>query len=110
MDDSTTFRVPQNPRSTTITSSNTTTTSSSLSTSSPTVQNDYSALMELDNFNKVIPTSSPQQLQVNSFAFAEIEMKSNSCSMDDADSAAAFLAKRPLGHTYLDLDSRCIAL
>ena len=56
----------------------------------------------------------PPQIQVNSFSVNDDKnnFMRNSCSLDNVDSssAAAFLGKRPLGHTYLDLDSRCIAL
>ena len=60
----------------------------------------------------------PPEIQLNSFPIQD-DPKDNgsylrgSCSLEnnsDASSLGGFLAKRPLGHTYLDLDSRCIAL
>jgi hypothetical protein len=56
------------------------------------------------------PIFEPDHLQQMNESHHEVFRSATFGNHSISDASSYFLAKRPLGHTYLDLDSRCIAL
>ena len=77
------------------------------SSQEPIVQNSNQLQQIPQGFPQLFESESLQQINESRNDFFRAPTFGNHSI---SDNSSYFLAKRPLGHTYLDLDSRCIAL